>query len=182
MSLGERQIICLARALARGAGILVMDESTASVDLHTERTMENVVRLIFGGGSEFGTGSGKGGFVFCFRCDRLGVGTRAGGNNGDFHRTPTTNATGLGSHPCVQRGQSGTKGRRPCEHCFFFLLLVPKQRIKFLKQRNKFWCLWVLNSDRVGLKTSLQIESGTPMALQQDPGSHFAQMLSDSEY
>ena len=44
LSVGERQLICLARVLLQQCKIVILDEPTAHVDLETERTIWNVVR------------------------------------------------------------------------------------------------------------------------------------------
>ena len=44
VSLGERQLICLARVLLRQNKIIILDEPTAHVDPDTEQTIWNVVR------------------------------------------------------------------------------------------------------------------------------------------
>ena len=44
LSIGERQLICLARVLLHQKKIVILDEPTAHVDPDTERTIWNVVR------------------------------------------------------------------------------------------------------------------------------------------
>ena len=44
VSVGEQQLICLARVLLQQSKIVVLDEQTAHVDPDTEQTIWNVVR------------------------------------------------------------------------------------------------------------------------------------------
>jgi ATP-binding cassette subfamily C (CFTR/MRP) protein 1 len=49
LSIGEKQLVCIARAMLRKSKIILMDEATSSIDYKTEKIIQNTINKVLEG-------------------------------------------------------------------------------------------------------------------------------------
>ena len=57
LSSGERQLICICRAILRRSRVVILDEATANIDAETDEKIQKVMRKFFAGNSSSFLGS-----------------------------------------------------------------------------------------------------------------------------